>query len=216
MRDTLDVKDVLSLWNDGSFEYDAEWLTQFLFYPNGYVLQNSHLQPNGIQVQRQMHLRHFLVFQSFTHLYLTDHDCLHDPTWRENALRLQSKYDHKPICLYNTQAHVRLPGNTIEDNPESEVIWRKVAPGVSYLLTREHVDRLAPHISSLQHFDWQIPQLIGPFAVSRVGYIDHIGWSGERHPVSEGPDGGDRVINPTPWLVAKRAEVVAKLKEAQQ
>lgn len=209
--ESVTFMDKLVLHNDGSSEYDASWLRQFTApTANHHVI--DHPKPIGIQAQRRLHLTDFLESKEyFTHLNLTDHDCIHDPSWAPNALTLQAKYDGAPLCLYNTEAHVRLPGNTIRDEPESKVIWRRVAPGVSYLLTRKHVEQLAPHIGRLEHFDWQIPQLIGPFAVSRVGYIDHIGWGGERHPISEGPDGGDRVLSPTPWLQAKRAEIVARL-----
>lgn len=210
MRDSVPPDDFIGLCNDGSTEYDSAWLKQF-GQPGMMAPMSSEPKPLGIQAQRRRHLKEFLP-SVFTHLYFTDHDAIHDPTWRANALRLQAKYGHAPLCLYDTMAHVRLNGNTIEDNPDSEVIWRRVAPGVSYLLTRDHVERLAPHINSLQHFDWEIPALLGGrFAVSRIGYCDHIGIGGAHHPAEEGADGGDRVRNPTPWLVAKRAEVVAAL-----
>jgi len=207
MRDAMHADDSLCLYNDASKEYDAAWLGQF-----GPVVDIA--TAIGIQRMRQVHLQQFLLQTQFTHLYLTDHDCIHDPSWREHGLRIQAKYEQRPLGLYNTPAHADMAGNTISDNPKSEVIWRRFAPGVSYLLTREHVERLAPHIDTMQHFDWQIPTLIGPFATSRVSYLDHVGVGGQRHPPHEGADGGDRALFPTPWLVAKRAEVVAKLKEA--
>lgn len=210
MRDSMHADDSLLLWNDGSTEFDREWC-EMLMPKNGVYF--AHKTPIGIQAQRRLHLDEFLRHHNFTHLYLTDHDCIHDPEWREQALRLQSKYASHPLCLYDTEAHSRIPGNTVVDYPVCEVILRRFAPGVSYLLTRAHVEALRPHIATLEHFDWQIPQLIGPFAVSRVGYIDHIGWGGQRHPEAEDVDGGDRVTSPTSWLVAKRAEIVAKLKE---
>lgn len=213
MRDSMHPDDWLALYNDGSVEYDAEWLYQFLpvvgekKLPQGSITSDRLL---GIQAQRRMHLRNFLAYEEMTHIYLSDHDVLVDPTWRENALRLQAEHSGAPLCLYNTQAHARIPGNTIEDDPASNVIWRRVAPGVSYLLTREHVESIK--IETLEHFDWQIPAMLGGrFAVSRVGYIDHIGYGGQRHPPEEGFDGGDRVLAPTQWLIDKRAEVVNKL-----
>jgi hypothetical protein len=213
MRDSAEWNhDCIALYDDGSSEYEAEWLRQFTG-PSGVAVIGT--EQIGIQAQRRLHLSHFLgAPEAFTHLYFSDHDVLMDPTWRENALRIQQAHNNAPLCLYNTQAHARLAGNTIDDDPASEVIWRRVAPGVSYLLTREHVERLAPHIGSLQHFDWQIPALLGGrFAVTRTSYCDHIGHGGERHPAHEGLDGGDRATNPTPWLVAKRAEVVARLSQ---
>lgn len=200
--------DVLALYNDGSTEYDAHWLSRW----SNVAIQIN--EPVGIQLQRRLHLRDFLKTDCEL-LYFTDHDCIHDPDSLNQAVRLQDKYDGAPICLYNTLAHSRLPGNTLEDDPASEVIWRAVAPGVSYLLTREHVNKIEPFIPVLEHFDWQIPAILGSrFAISRVGYIDHIGWGGQRHPLDEGLDGGDRVIAPTNFLINKRAEVVKELQNA--
>lgn len=213
LRDSMDDRDWLQLYNDGSVEYNAAWLQQFMPHYshrlNGLI--DTCEPPIGIQAQRRKHLRDFLA-GTYTHLYFSDHDVLMDPTWRFNALRLQAKYNNAPLCLYNTHAHIGLQGNTVKDDGDEEVIWRRVAPGVSYLLTREHVERIP--IDKLEHFDWEIPAVIGPFAVSRVGYIDHIGFGGQRHPPAEGINGGDRVINPTPWLVAKRAQVVSALTPA--
>jgi hypothetical protein len=211
MRDSTEPEDHTILYNDGSTEYDGAWLGAIMGYYGGVTSRET---PIGIQAQRRLHLQEFLGFTEYTHLYFTDHDAIHDPTWRANALRIQAKYGAAPLCLYDTVAHVRLAGNTIEDRPDSEVIWRRVAPGVSYLLTREHVERLAPYINSIEHFDWQIPALLGGrFAVTRLGYCDHIGIGGAHHPAAEGADGGDRVRCPTPWLIQKRAEVVAALSQ---
>ncbi len=212
MRASIAPEDKLVLYNDGSAEYDGEWLRQFT--PD-LVADDGDGKPIGIQAQRRMHLRHFLASPpELTHCYFSDHDVLMDPSWRENALRLQEKYGGVPICLYDTEAHRRIPGNTLEDDPANEVIRRRWAPGVSYLLTREHVERIAPHLPRLDHFDWTIPEILGGFAVSRTSYCDHIGWGGCRHPVNAGLDQGDRALNPMPWLVAKRAEIVSALSHA--
>ena len=173
----------------------------------------------GIERQRRLHFEQFwdVVFEKFTHLYLTDADALHDPNWREELLRLQQKHGGAPICGYNTEAHARLKGNTIEDDPASEVIWRRAAPGISYLLTREHVEKVVkalPGLPEYWHWDWTVPALLGNrFAVCRRSLVDHIGYQGLHHPTEEGPDGGDRALNPTEWLVKKRAEVVAALSQ---
>lgn len=211
MRDAMHADDKLGLYQDGSTEYDDQWLMQFC-PSNGFVSYIAG-SPFGIQWMRREHLSAFLDATQRTHLYLTDHDMIHDPSWRENALRLQAAHGQRPLCLYNTRAHSEMPGNTMTDDAHSDVIWRRFAPGCSYLLTREHVERLRPSIATMDHFDWTIPALIGPFATSRVSYCDHIGWGGVHHPEKDGFDGGDRATSPTDWLVAKRAEIVAKLKE---
>lgn len=171
--------------------------------------------PNiGIEAQRRKHLQYFhdhAAEREWSHLYFTDADAPHDPSWRTQALTLQAENGNPLTCLYNTEAHVRLSGNTISDNPASNVIWRRVAPGISYLLTAEHVRQIMRHIDSLQNFDWSIPSILGSrCAVSRISYCSHIGDGGLHHPT----DGsiGDVPLNPTPWLISKRAEIVAALK----
>lgn len=169
----------------------------------------------GIERQRRVHFMDFARCAAYTHLYLTDADALHDPGWRSELLRIQEKYGGAPVCGYNTQAHARLVGNTIEESPE--VIWRRVAPGISYLLTREHVEKVVRWLEAnptAEHWnwDWTVPALLGHrFAVARTSCVDHIGYGGYHHPPEEGWDGGDRALNPTPWLVEKRSQVVGLL-----
>lgn len=168
----------------------------------------------GIERQRKAHFREFQS-EKFTHLYLTDSDALHDPHWRDKALMLQKDAGGAPVCLYNTQAHERLPGNTVEVDGDLGIIWRRVAPGISYFLTADHVRTVCatlPHLPDHWNWDWTVPNLLGGrFAVSAVSYVDHVGHGGMHHPDNEGLDGGDRATGPTPWLIQKRAEVVAKL-----
>ena len=207
IRDTRQAQDFLVLSNDGSTEFDNNWLLQFGDQIRGF---NPGI---GIQDQRRLHFCNYWEQRhAYTHLYLTDSDALHDPNWRAHALELQAQHGNPLVCLYNTVAHTGLPGNVIEDNPASNVIWQKYAPGISYLLTREHVEKVMRVINDLQHFDWMVPSILGyRCAISRVSYCDHIGQGGERHDGSPGYDGGDRATNPTPWLVEKRREIVRLL-----
>lgn len=213
--------DSLTIWDDGSATEESEALKKWWDGSDGFDPENqdrlySVKESIGIQRQRRIHLHHFLD-SDFSHLYMTDADMLHDPAWRSEALRLQQKYHGQPLCLYNTDAHASLRNNTRKDDPSEEVIWRHYAPGCSYLLTHQHVERLRPNIDNLEHFDWQIPALLGyGFATSRTSYCDHIGFGGERHPKGAGLDEGDRALNPTEWLVAKRREVVGKLSLCSQ
>ncbi len=206
MRDSVAPWDVLALYNDGSTEYDASWLMQFL--PAGGELFTAP-SPLGIQAQRRNHLRHFLK-SDCDRLYFSDHDMLMDPAWRSHGLKLQDDHNGAPVCLYDTAAHADMIGNTFATF--TDVIWRRVAPGCSYLLTRRHVEKVASFIDNLEHFDWGLPALLGfRFAISRTSYCDHIGHGGERHPAGAGLDEGDRALNSTPWLVQKRREVVEAL-----
>lgn len=207
LRDSKGPDDLLILSNDGSVEYGPDFLVQF-----GDV--RSCRESIGIDAQRREHFN-FFMRSEFTHLYLTDCDAIHDPEWRAAGLSIQTILKEPPVCLYNTLAHVRLGGNTIADVEGYFVIWRRVAPGISYLLTRAHVHRIVaalPHFPAAYHWDWTVPAILGHnFAVSRTCHVDHIGWGGERHPPGAGLDEGDRALSPTSWLVQKRAEIVAKL-----
>lgn len=201
--------DLLVCYNDGSTEYGTHWLRQLADKAIG----ND--PAKGIEWQRREHLRDFWA-SDYDRLYFTDHDCIHDPGFMHEARRLQDEYGAL-VCLYNTEAHSRLPGNTIEDDPTKDIIWRRYAPGVSYLLTRAMVAKIMPHLHTLTAFDWQIPSILGNrCAISRTSYVDHVGWKGLRHPMSEGIEGGDRATNPTLHLQFKRAEIVAKLIEHER
>lgn len=203
--------DTVVLYNDGSTEYDRKFLEKFDVH---FIRENY---PSiGIERQRRNHFDDFIKHNCQTHLYLTDSDSIHDPEWRSHALKLQDAANGLPVCLYNTAAHARLQGNTISE--EGEIIWRRVAPGISYLLTREHVEQV---VSAMRfspkdahwNWDWTVPAILGNrMAISKVSYVDHIGHGGYHHPADEGYDGGDRALNPTSWLVAKRAEIVRELK----
>ena len=139
-----------------------------------------------------------------------------DPSWRSTLLEIQERTG-LPTCGYNTAAHERIPGNTT--GVIMDVIYRRVMPGISYLLTRAMVEQvvawLAKNPEPHWHHDWTVPRILGNnCAVTKQSVVDHIGAGGMHHDGSEGFDGGDRCLNPSRWLVAKRAEIVEKLKYA--
>lgn len=203
------ARDVLAIWNDNSTEYDGAWCRLF-----GDLVFNTTASV-GIHRQRMLHFQFAEKMlerdPSFTRVYMTDADCLHDPSALPELIRIQDKYDGALVCGYDTEAHSCLEGNTWRDIPSEEVIWRKYAPGVSYLMTTDHVATVCGHLQLLNGgWDWQVPSLLGHrCAITRVGYVDHLGVGGDRHPVDAGPDGGDRVKRPTAFLKRKRAEIVA-------
>jgi hypothetical protein len=201
-------RDLVNLYNDGSTEFSNAWLTQF-----GDIIHEGNMHA-GIEVQRMFHIREYWDEHRniYDYLYLTDADMLHDPGWRTHALGLFHEHGRHPVCLYNTEAHARLEGNTVGDRGEDNVIWRKYAPGCSWLLSRDHVEEIIKDRREIRAWDWNCGDILGNlFAISRTSYVDHIGVGGLHHPPTEGYNGGDRATDPTPWLVAKRAEVVKEL-----
>lgn len=209
-------EDSLLLCDDGSKEYRPEWLRQ---WSTSIAFSRK---PIGVEAWRRLHLTQFWnlarmeITISPTHLLFLDSDAFVDPAMRWNLLRLQAESGWLLMCGYNTVAHSGMAGNTLEDDPKSEIIYRHYAPGICYLLTLEHVAKIMPHIENITNFDWNIPDILGGrCAISRTSYVDHIGFGGLRHPKDAGYDGGDRATNPTPFLVEKRREIVKKL-EAQK
>ena len=209
ISDTLTSADYLVCCNDGSTEYGREFLEKWADRVCNTVT------PVGIEMQRRSHFAMYWQYQhAYTHLYLTDPDAIHDPDWRSHALELQAKAMGAPVCLYNTAAHERLVGNTIATDTENGIIWRRVAPGISYLLTLAHVEKIMPWLSQIRSFDWDIPRILGHRCIiSRVSYVEHIGHGGLHHKDEYGIEGGDRALSPTPYLAAKRADVIESLRK---
>lgn len=203
--------DILAIYSDGSD------LTNWLYRKSDVLSEEP--QSIGIERQRRKHFMDLVKFSEdspgMTHLYLTDADAPHDPNWRSELLRIQEATGGAPVCGYNTAAHANMAGNTIGE--DGEVIWRRFAPGVSYLLTREHVEKVVRWLKAHPevhhwHFDWQVPSILGHrFAITKTSYVEHIGVGGMHHPADAGYEGGDRALNPTPAVAKLRAEIVAKL-----
>lgn len=208
IAETLPSRDYLVCCNDGSTEYGPEFLEQWA--------DKVYSTKNGVGIERQRQSHFSLYWEQshvYTHLYLTDSDALHDPDWREKALELQAKARGAPVCLYNTTAHSLMEGNTLEEDEKNGIIWRAVAPGISYLLTREHVAKIMPVLNHMAHWDWFVPSILkNRFAVSATSYVDHIGWGGLHHPLTDDIDGGDRATNPTHFLQYKRMQVIEALR----
>jgi hypothetical protein len=122
IRAAMQTGDLMVAYDDGSKEYGPTFLEQWA------DLAVREPTPIGVERQRANHFRAFWA-SDFDFLYLTDSDALHSIHWRTQAERLVNECDGSPVCLYNTDAHVRLGNNTIVDDPKSDVIWRRVAPG---------------------------------------------------------------------------------------
>lgn len=193
-------QDHLAVYDDGSDE-------PFIIPECDEIVRTESM---GIDAQRR---QHFLDFwkrrDEFTHLYLTDSDAPHDPRWREHALSLQAEY-RAPVCLYRTQTHADYEHNVYRDDPNERVVWQRFAPGVSYLLDLAMVSKVVRFMPERWSWDWNVPGMLGyKMAISRVSYCDHIGRGGLHDP--ECGIGPERAINPTPFLVCKREEIINEL-----
>lgn len=196
--------DTVRCYNDGSSEYNAEWL----------LSQGADWAQNcvriGVDAQRQMHIRDFLEAKEFSHLYLSDSDMLMDPHWRDRLLDIHARTGAL-TCGYNTQTHEDYAKNTFKR--EGDIVWRRFAPGCSYLLSRDQVEKIAALMPPTWNFDWAIPGYLGyRCAVSDVSCTDHVGDQG-MHDEHQKPGhvSAERCLNPTPFLIEKRKEVLASL-----
>lgn len=166
----------------------------------------------GVDAQRRQHFLDFMRKPEFDYLYLTDSDSPHAPDYRQIALSLQAEHD-SPVCLYRTQTHADYANNIWRDKPHENVIWQRFSPGVSLLLTREHVEKIVAAVPERWSWDWFVPSVLGyRMAVSRVSYCDHIGHLGMHDDgAAPGCVSTERAVNPIPWLVTKRQEILANL-----
>jgi glycosyltransferase involved in cell wall biosynthesis len=210
IKDGMDDGDALVLYDDGSTECGAD----FWAHMQGVMDRVVRTESMGIDAQRRKHILEFLgnrEIHGCTHLALIDSDIICDPGWRDAAIALLEKYD-APVCLYRTKTHAEYKNNVFRDHPGEEVIWQRFAPGVFYLLDMAMVEKLAFHMPEKIAWDWWVPGILGyRMAVSRVSHVDHIGLNGlhDRHP--PGHVSTERALNPTDWLIRKRAEVLESL-----
>jgi hypothetical protein len=197
--------DAVRCYNDGSTEYDSDWLESL---GADWAMKFSGI---GVDAQRRMHILDFMEHaDEFTHLYLTDSDTLHDPHWRERLLDIHARTGLL-TCGYNSPTHEAYSGNTYKR--EDDVVFRRFAPGVSYLLSREQVKHIASGLPEAWQFDWAIPAMLGyKCAVSDTSCVGHVGHAG-MHDQHQKPGyvSAERELNPTQWLVEKRKEVLWKL-----
>lgn len=203
--------DLLRLYNDGSTEYSDADLRKMVSHDNTLVSGGVSV---GIDAQRRQHILDFWEYREqhgCTHLYFTDLDAIHDPDFRRAALALHRNYA-APICLYRTATHAGYLNNIYRDEPGESVIFQRYAPGVSYFLSLAHVEKIVAMMPEKWSFDWAIPGILGyKMAVSRVSYVDHIGWNGLHDRSEPGFVSTERALAPTEWLMKKRAEILEKL-----
>lgn len=189
--------DVVRCYNDGSTEYGVGFLRAL-----GADWAGNY-ENMGVDAQRRMHVLDYWEHRDeFSHLYFSDIDTVMDPHWRSRLLEIQERTGYL-TCGYHTQTHEDYKNNVYDRR--DGIVFTRFAPGVSYLLSRKHVEKIVEHLPERWSFDWFIPSILGyRCAVSDVSCVDHIGHGGmhDREGVEE------RALNPTPWLQEKRKEIL--------
>lgn len=191
------AEDEVRCYNDGSTEYGVGFLRALgADWAGNYANM-------GVDAQRRMHILDYWDHRdSFSHLYFSDSDCIMDPHWRERLLAIQERTGYL-TCGYHTATHENYQNNVYARR--GDILLTRFAPGVSYLLSRAHVEKIVAHLPERWNFDWTIPSLLGyQCAVSDMSCVDHVGRGGMHD--TEGVD--ERALNPTLWLQDKRKEIV--------
>lgn len=180
----------LNIHDDGSSEYDIEWLQTFS--PIG-ITQSSSIGIDKIMLNR---LAEFKTSDKYEYFYSCDNDVLHDPAFLDKAFEFYHKYN-LPLTLYNTKYHNR--SHFFEND---EIFMMKSFPGASIFLHKKDLEKISLDMLlnySGSGWDWYLGRLLGDrFICPKISYCDHY------------PEGGmhgtadDIATNPTDFLKDER------------
>lgn len=204
--------DALIIHDDGSDEgLYGDDVFKVLKDATGVTMSRPRIGIDAVRRQQILEFWGNREIHGHSHLALIDSDVIAHPSWREIALSLQDDHGGVPVCLYRTQTHEDYKNNVFRNDEAENVLWQRFAPGVFYLLTLAHCEKLAVMMPERIAWDWWVPGILGyRMAVSRTSYVDHIGWGGMHDP-QDGSVGPEMAKNPTPWLVEKRKDIIAAL-----
>jgi hypothetical protein len=180
----------LNIHDDGSSEYDEEWLKTFS--PNSISFSN-HIGIDRIMFSR---IAQFCENDEYEYFYSCDNDILHDPAFLDKALELYHKYE-TPVTLYNTKYHHK---SKIDENKEIYVL--RSFPGASIFFSKKDISTINPdmlRVMTNSGWDWIFGHMLkDKFICPKISYCDHY------------PDGGihatddDIAENPTDFLKDER------------
>jgi hypothetical protein len=140
---------------------------------------------------------------------------MHDPSFMDVLQSLVSVVKKTgrpmPICLYNSVFHDQ-PNNCVGGT--DRLLLRKTAPGISHLYDRAMIARIVQGLATLAadpDYGWDYigPAFLGvPFVTTKTSYVEHFGAvPGSMH-TTAGDWDRDRALNPTPYLAARRQQVI--------
>lgn len=189
LSNTKRKSDIIVCFDDGGDEdcYKAHKYANLL-------LKEGHW---GIEVSRA---KQFLKFaKTGMWLYFTDSDCIHDPVWRD-IVDTNAKED-SILSLYHSTHHSLFTKDSISKSSR--------CPGISFLVPPNVVNKVAANLRHEPNFsnncwDNKVSNLIGKCYTSQTSYVEHFGGGGLHNKSHD----QDRAVNPTPWLVNKRKEIL--------
>ena len=232
-RNILDAK--MYIHDDGSDEYDAEWLGQFC--DRVCVHPRSCGGKRGVKNVRSNIVKSILgmpltdmkkkeygseinnwVKEDFgpegpEYLYMVDSDGMHDPHF---FYRLHEIMELGPnwgvICLYSAKFHAPRR-NRAEVNPlDYHTTVRGMAAGISMFFRVEsfRANEAKVQVPDGRGWDGYYSQTFGARKVvqSLVSYVEHLGKWGFHN---KGNFDRDRALNPTQYLASKRGAAIKKI-----
>jgi glycosyltransferase involved in cell wall biosynthesis len=214
----------LVVYDDASTAYSKETLLEFAddvirFERNG-----------GIERSRAKAIRDFVYrYTDYDLIYFTDNDAIHDPKFvdvlRSVSAWQRGRSEILPFSLYNSLVHNRLK-NLISES-EMFVVLKTMA-GISQCYTREMaeiiVDALngSADMESTYGWDYIYTMILNrPCLITKVSFVEH--FARDKHEAGmhsansgTGPDAlADfercRALNPSPFLVELRDEIIEKI-----
>lgn len=212
LNKTKGPDDQIFIYNDGSTEYDNEWLSQFGRVIN-YTMPVQDRWRN-IHKIRSLAYRDF-VNSDFDFLYMTDNDAFHDSSWRSMLLYIFNKCN-MPVSgyissfMYNNYSYykeqMRNLSNIMMNNDYNVV--RSTGGGISIFLDANRVKQIVARMGNRDMHDiWDCEtwnMLNNTYAISTSSYLDHFGKGGLHHQDWN----NERAINPTSYLQNVRQPII--------
>lgn len=203
------------LWvhDDGSSEYDIDWLNQFGDIVT--TLRNPHTFPNqrstfAVLHSLQLAKKYADENPQYTHVYHTDNDMFHDPDYIKALCKYWNKYK-TTIVLFTEKNYGRCgPDRTIPHVPVLEKYddgfrscWGQ---GASWLFLLSHINKFDANFNG--SWDGHINDLMGQDYIHTIpNYADHYTF----HGVHSGMNPENFALYPSPYLENIRPQILQKL-----
>lgn len=213
LQKTKHADDQIYIYNDGSTEYNNEWLMQFGTVVNYKMPEQDRWR--NIHTIRSLAYRDF-VDQDFDLLYMTDNDAFHDPNWRKKMVDIflsanlpvsgyVSNYMFQNYLYYKNQLEVTNSTNTLGNKFK---VITSTGGGISILLDKNRVRQILTRIGNnnisdmWDCFTWNV--FNNRYAVSSISLLEHFGKGGLHHTSWD----HERAVYPSLYLQTIRPIVI--------
>jgi hypothetical protein len=196
----------MHVWDDASeFKPDLSGLNL-----SSYTQLKLNVGPGNM---RLLQIKAFLL-SDCDRLYFTDSDAVLDPQWLHICFDLESCHPRVGvICLYRSLFHENF-GFPIQKHNNIGYRIAEFAPGISYWIKRETIEKAANIGDISESWDFVLPKRLGVYcATTNTSYVDHYGAGGIHTP--KGQWDRDRALKPTKYLSDMRKKILPILKQKE-